>query len=170
MVMVKYHEIEDLEYVHLAEERFLLGVPSGHPLTRFYQPTADGDYPEMDLTLCRQEPFSLMFAGSTFRQVIDPCFEQAGFTPKIMFEARTNHVIALMVSRGICLTILPESQAKLYPHLCWFRLEDNPTWESCMIYPKEQPPRKAGRYFIELAVKHAKGLTARSMPDWTLAK
>lgn len=124
----------------------------------------------MDLTLCRQEPFSLMFAGSTFRQVIDPCFEQAGFTPKIMFEARTNHVIALMVSRGICLTILPESQAKLYPHLCWFRLEDNPTWESCMIYPKEQPPRKAGRYFIELAVKHAKGLTARSMPDWTLAK
>ena len=170
MVMVKNHEIEDLEYVHLAEERFLLGVPSGHPLTRFYQPTADGDYPEMDLTLCRQEPFSLMFAGSTFRQVIDPCFEQAGFTPKIMFEARTNHVIALMVSRGICLTILPESQAKLYPHLCWFRLEDNPTWESCMIYPKEQPPRKAGRYFIELAVKHAKGLTARSMPDWTLAK
>lgn len=115
MVMVKNHEIEDLEYVHLAEERFLLGVPSGHPLTRFYQPTADGDYPEMDLTLCRQEPFSLMFAGSTFRQVIDPCFEQAGFTPKIMFEARTNHVIALMVSRGICLTILPESQGQALP-------------------------------------------------------
>lgn len=98
MVMVKNHEMEDLEYVHLAEERFLLGVPADHPLTRFYQPTADGDYPEMDLTLCRQEPFSLMFAGSTFRQVIDPCFERAGFTPKIMFEARTNHVIALMVS------------------------------------------------------------------------
>lgn len=69
----------------------------------------------MDLTLCRQEPFSLMFAGSTFRQVIDPCFEQAGFTPKIMFEARTNHVIALMVSRGICLTILPESQGQALP-------------------------------------------------------
>ena len=84
-----------------------------------------------------------MFAGSTFRQVIDPCFEQAGFTPKIMFEARTNHVIALMVSRGICLTILPESQAKLYPHLCWFRLEDNPTWESCMIYPQRTASAKS---------------------------
>mgnify|MGYP000181704259 CR=1 FL=1 len=77
-----------------------------------------------------------MFAGSTFRQVIDPCFEQAGFTPKIMFEARTNHVIALMVSRGICLTILPESQAKLYPHLCWFRLEDNPTLGKLHDLPK----------------------------------
>ena len=170
MVMVKNHDIENLEYVHLANERFLLGVPTGHPLTRFYQPTSDGDYPEIDLTLCRQEPFSLMFAGSTFRQVIDPCFERAGFVPNIMFEARTNHVIALMVSKGICLTILPESQAKLYPNLCWFRLEDNPSWESCMIYHKEQPPRKAGRYFIELAVQHAKTLTAKSRPNWTLAK
>lgn len=99
-----------------------------------------------------------MFAGSTFRQVVEPCFERAGFDPKIMFESRMNHIVALMVERGICLTMLPESQAKLYPNICWFRLEDNPTWESCIIYPKEQPPRKAGRYFIQLAVEYAKTL------------
>lgn len=156
MVMVTTREIKDLEYVHLREERFLLGVPTTHPLARLYHPETDGDYPEIDLSLCKDEPFSLMFAGSTFRQVVDPCFEHAGFEPKIMFESRTNHVIALMVERGICLTMLPESQAKLYPHICWFRLEENPSWESCIIYHKEQPPRKAGRYFIQLATEYAK--------------
>lgn len=166
MVMIKWREIEELEYVHLAYERFLLGIPKNHPLSRFYTVTEDGDYPEMDLALCSQEPFSLMFSGSTLRQVIDPCFEQAGFVPKIVFEARANHILALMASRGVSLTILPESQAKLYPDICWFRLESNPTWESCMIYHKERPPRKAGRYFIELAVQHSSMFAERSQPVW----
>lgn len=166
MVMVKQYLLEDFEYIHLASERFLLGVPRTHPLSRFYTPTENGDYPEMDLTLCRHEPFSLMFSGSTLRQTIDPCFVHAGFVPKIMFESRTNHVLALMVSKGICLTILPESQAKLYPDLCWFRLEDNPTWESCMIYHKEKPPRKAGRYLIQLARQYGTSLEQKSIPRW----
>lgn len=158
MVMVKTREIEDLEYVHLRNERFLLGIPTSHPLARLHHLETDGDCPEIDLSLCKDEPFSLMFAGSTFRQVVEPCFERAGFDPKIMFESRMNHIVALMVERGICLTMLPESQAKLYPNICWFRLEDNPTWESCIIYHKEQPPRKAGRYFIQLAVEYARTL------------
>lgn len=166
MVMVKYHDMDHIEYVHLANERLLLGVPADHKLARFYQPTSDGDYPEMDLLLCKHEPFSLMFTGSTLRQVVDPCFANAGFVPNIMFESRTNHIVALMVNKGMCLTILPESQAKLYPHLCWFRLEDNPTWESCLIYNKEQPLKKSSRYLIELAVREAKLLGGKSTPVW----
>lgn len=114
MVMITKREIQEIEYVHLANERFLLGVPLTHPLASLYQPTETGDYPEMDLVLCKDEPFSLMFTGSTMRQAIDPCFEEAGYKPHIMFESRMNRVAALMVSNGICLTILPESQAKLY--------------------------------------------------------
>lgn len=166
MAMIKHREIEELEYVHLTDERLLLGVPSGHPLARFYKLTEDGDYPEMDLSLCKNEFFSLMFAGSTLRQTIDPCFVNAGFVPNIMFESRTNHVVALMVAKGICLTILPESQAELYSHICWFRLEGNPVWECCMMYHNERPPRKAGRYLIELAVQHSRILKAKSRPDW----
>lgn len=168
MVMVKTHEIEELEYVSIATERFLLGVPAGHPLARLYQPTEDGDYPEMDLALCRHESFSLMFSGSTFRQVIDPCFANADYVPNILFESRTNHIPALMTSNGMCLTILPESQARLYSNICWFQLEDRPTWECCLVYPKERPPIKAGRYLIQLAVKHGKEICQRSTPDWSL--
>lgn len=168
MVMIKWREMKELEYVHLAYERFLLGIPKSHALSRFYTVTEDGDYPEMDLALCREEPFSLMFSGSTLRQVINPCFEQAGFVPKVIFESRTNHILALMVARGMSLTVLPESQAKLYPDICWFRLENNPTWESCMIYNKEQPPCKAGRYFIDLAVQHSAMLEKKSIPVWKM--
>ena len=170
MVMITKRELAELEYIHLANERFLLGVPANHALTRFYQPTADGDYPELDLNLCRDEPFSLMFSGSTFREVVDPCFEHAGFKPNIMFESKTNHIIALMVANGICLTILPESQAKLYHNIRWFRLADNPTWESCLIYHQNNPPRKAGRYLIQLAVEHGKFLGNHSTPDFSMFK
>ena len=181
MVMVTRHEHPELEYVHLIDERLLLGVPQTHPFAHGYSapgksaegssgsgselPAADGkteknknksgpsvpDYPEMDLALCREEKFSLMFSGSTLRQAIDPCFEEAGFSPQILFESRGNHVAATMASNGICLTVLPESQARLYPDICWFRISSRPVWEGCMIYHKENPPRRAGRDFIAFA-------------------
>lgn len=166
MAMITRREVPELEYIHLARERFLLGVPAAHPLAVMYRPTDDGDYPEMDLYLCKEEPFSLMFSGSTMRQAIDPCFEAAGFQPQVMFESRMNHVAALMVRGGICLTILPESQARLYQDIRWFRLAANPTWESCLMYYRENPPRKSGRYFIDLAVSNAGFLGERSKPVW----
>ncbi|MDO4267094.1 MAG: LysR family transcriptional regulator [Eubacteriales bacterium] len=166
MAMITKRELPELEYVHLARERFLLGVPAGHPLAGMYQPTEDGDYPEMDLYLCRDEPFSLMFSGSTMRQAVDPCFREAGFQPQVMFESRMNHVAALMVRGGVCLTILPESQARLYDDIRWFRLASDPFWESCLMYHHENPPRKSGRYFIDLAVSKAGFLSARSKPVW----
>ena len=167
MVFISKREIKEFEYVHIASERFLLGIPADHRLARLYQPTEDGDYPEMDLVLCQGEPFSLMFAGSTMRQVIDPCFEEAGFVPDIMFESRMNNITALLVSSGICLTILPESQARLYrENIRWFRLASNPTWESCFIYHHENPPRKAARYFIQLGVEMGKEMEKKSSPEW----
>lgn len=155
MVMISRREIPEFEYIHLAYERFLLGIPETHPLAEDKYESDNGDYPEICLEKCRDEYFSLMFSGSTMRQVIDPCFEAAGFTPKILFESRTNHIVALMVSNGICLTILPESQARLYENIKWFRLPGDPEWESCLIYHKDNPPRQAGRYFIKLAQEYA---------------
>ena len=164
MVMVSSHPQKDLVYEHLANERFLLGIPCNHVLARDYAPDKDGDYPAMDLRLCINEPFSLMFSGSTMREVIDPCFKNAGYEPHILFESRTNHIVALMVENGICLTILPESQAKRYSSVRWFRLKDSPGWESCLIYHKDNPPRKAGRYFIDLAKEKAAVLGKRTKP------
>ena len=165
MVMIKTREIEEIAYVHLAYERFLLGVPADHFLSKYYLPTEDGDYHILDLSACRDYPFSLMFQGSTMRQVIDPYFEAAGYKPQVLFACRTNHVAAMMVSHGICLTILPESQIKSHPDIRWFRIPGEPTWESCMIYHKDKPPRKAGWYFIELAQEKAKELMKPTRPD-----
>lgn len=151
MVMVSKKDVPQFEYIPLAKERFLLGIPAGHPLLQEYPATDDGELPLMELSRCKKEYFSLMFSGSTMRQVIDPCFRAAGFSPNILFESRTNHVVALMASNGICLTILPESQARLYRSIRWFRIPGDPSWENCIVYHKDHPPRKAGRYFIELA-------------------
>ena len=37
---------------------------------------------------------------------------------------------------------LPESQAKMYHDINWFRLSDESMWESCLIYSKNRPHRK----------------------------
>lgn len=155
MVMISERIYSDIQYEHLADERFLLGVPAGHRLASGYRLSDDGDFPLIDLNDCRNEPFSLMFSGSTMRGVIDPCFQTAGYQPDILFESRSNHVVALMTERGICLTVLPESQARHYSGIRWFRLPSDPVWESCLIYHKDNPPRRAGMYFIELAKQHA---------------
>ena len=57
-----------------------------------------------------------------------------------------------------CLTILPESQAKMYHDINWFRLTDEPTWKSCLIYLRNRPLRKAGRDFIDLAVEQVNNI------------
>ena len=63
-----------------------------------------------------------------------------------------------MSAYGLCLTILPKSQAKMYHDINWFRLSEEAMWESCLIYSKNRPPRKAGRDFIDLAVEQAKNI------------
>ena len=151
MVFIARREFPELQFVHMADERFLLGIPKGHPMSRGYALGPDGDYPEKGLEGCENEPFTLMFSGSTMRQVIDPCFERAGYRPNILFETRTNHVGAMMAMSGLCLTVLPESQARLYPDTRWYRLPGNIQWECCLVYHRDNPPRRAGRYFIELA-------------------
>ncbi|SEA91896.1 DNA-binding transcriptional regulator, LysR family [Oribacterium sp. KHPX15] len=158
MVMVKHKDRQGIEFIHLRDERLLLGIPSSHALSKDYTMASDGDYPFMDLSECKEEIFSLMFSGSTFREVVDPLFRKAGYAPKILIESRKNNVVGLMSAYGLCLTILPESQAKMYHDINWFRLTDEPTWESCLIYSRNRPPRKAGRDFIDLAVEQAKNI------------
>ena len=60
---------------------------------------------------------------------------------------------------------LPESQAKMYHDINWFRLSDEAMWESCLIYSKNRPPRKAGRDFIDLATTAHATRYRRSKPD-----
>lgn len=146
----------NLEYVHLYDERLVLGVNRGHPLAQKYGAPPGAPFPTIDLTLFSQERFSLIFASSTQRGVIRPCFEKAGYEPKIIFETSVNHVLSKLVSHGLCCTIIPQSHAGNHDKVAWFYLTADPVWEVAMVYNKNNPPSKACRYFIQLAQEYGR--------------
>lgn len=161
LVLVKEPDKINLEYVHLYNERLVLGVNRCHPLAKKYGAPAGAPFPTIDLSLFAGEPFSLVFASSTQRNLLRPHFEAAGFEPKILFETSMNHVLSKMVAHDICCTIIPQSHAGNYDRAAWFYLTSDPVWEVAMVYNKNNPPSKAGWYFIKLAQEHGREMEKR---------
>ena len=158
LVLVKDPDKLNLEYVHLYNERLVLGVNRSHPLAQKYGTPPGAPFPVIDLSLFSGEPFSLIFAASTQRNTLRPHFEAAGFEPKLLFETSMNHVLSKMVAHDICCTIIPQSHAGNHDQVAWFYLTSDPVWEVAMVYNKNNPPSKAGWYFIRLAQEHGRKL------------
>jgi len=156
LVLVTESDKLHLEYVHLFNERLVLGVNRQHPLAQKYGAPPGAPYPTIDLALFDKERFSLIFVNSTMRNVIRPCFEKAGYEPQIQFETSMNHALSKMVSHGLCCTIIPQSHAANHDKVAWFFLTADPVWEVAMVYNKNNPPSKAGRYFIKLAQEYGR--------------
>lgn len=155
-VMLSERDKLNLEYVPLYHERLVLGVNREHPLAQKYGSPPGAPFPTIDLALFSQEQFSLIFSTSTQRGAIRPCFEKAGYEPKILFETSMNHVLSKMVSHGLCCTIIPQCHAANHDKVAWFFLTADPVWEVAMVYNKNNPPSKAGRYFIKLAQEYGR--------------
>ena len=150
-----------LNYVHLANERLVLGIPRNHPIAQKYGANPGEPFPTIDLALLHDEKFSLMYTGSTMRRVMQPGFDQAGFVPQIMFETSMNNMLCTMVNFGLCCTILPMSQAKKHDNVCWFFMTFDPVWEICMVYNPDFPLTTPVSYFIELGQEYGKKLEKR---------
>ncbi len=108
----------------------------------------------IDLKLFEDDKFSLIFASSTMRKVIDPVFREAGYQPHILIETAMNHALVQLVHNGFCCTILPQSRAFVSPFssgCAWFCLSSRPNWNVYVAYRKDMHLNEAHRYFIHLA-------------------
>ena len=137
-------------------EDLVLGLPLSHPAAKYAAPW--GEVPTViDLRYFKEDTFSLIFASSTMREVLDPFFERAGFVPKILIETAMNHALVQMVSRGFCCTVLPHSRILANPiakNCAWFRIKGNPHWG---VYLARRPNTRmsaAYRYLHELAIRY----------------
>ncbi len=145
----------DLEYIHLCNEDFLLGVPRTHPLAQKYAAPPGKPLTEIDLKKFSNEKFSLMFPASTQRNIIDPLFAEAGISPNILCETSLNHALGKMVCAGLCCTIMPRSYVHNNEQGAWFYLKSRPKWEWVIAYSKKTHLSQAAQYLIQLAKQHA---------------
>ena len=141
-------------YSHLCTERLVLGIPKKHPLARYAAPPG---FPlhTIELERFRNDTFAFMFAGSTMRSVIDPLFEDAGFSPNIKYETHMNNVLHRLVSKGLCCTIMPQSYALRNNSSVWFYLENDPHWEWYIVFSKTRILSSADKCLIQLSKNYA---------------
>jgi DNA-binding transcriptional LysR family regulator len=84
---------------HLLErQRLYLHVPPGHPLASRRR---------AELEAARDEPFVGLQPGFGFRRVTDRLCAEAGFTPRLAFEATDLATIDSLVGAGLGVAILP---------------------------------------------------------------
>lgn len=140
----------DFDYIHLCTEKLVLGIPIRHPLAQYAAPP-NKPLHTMELELLKNDKFAFMFAGSTMRNIIDPLFEEAGYTPDIRYETLMNNALYRLVEKGLCCTIMPQSYARKSKNSAWFYLEQNPHWEWYIIFSKTRVLSSADKYLISLS-------------------
>lgn len=152
-VLLQEKDRIDANYLSICHEEMLLAIPRSHSLASLAAPPGQ-PLTYISLALFKNEMFSLLFKGSTMRSIIDQQFQEAGFEPDILFETSMNAVLQKMVSRELCCAIFPQSYAHSTNEMACFRLEGNPGWDWCLVYPRGIRPGSACTDLIHLAQKY----------------
>ncbi len=136
-------------YHVMAEEEILLAVPAGHPLAA----GASADYrraSETDLSRFAQEPFVRIYQRSTLFSLTQSLFEQAGFTPRVLFSTASSVSTYRIVSLGLGCALLPATYAAADGSVVYFRLPQRPTWEVTLCSRKDGYLGKAAQHYLSL--------------------
>ena len=145
-------------YIPIAREEIFLVLPGDHPLSaRSQEMPKDGRYPTLDIAAVQSEPFVLMYRESTIRQMVDSLFEEAGFTPNVLFETSNTGTILTMIRSRLCCGLIPAYYLRDRPEgVACFRLPSRPTWEITASHRKNSYLTHSAARFVELAAEYWK--------------
>lgn len=97
---------EDLEFTHMAVDRYCALLPAGHALARRRRVTWR--------ELLRQ-PFVALARGTQIREIVESALRPHEMTIRATHEATHSAVLAAMVERGLGVTALPETALRAMP-------------------------------------------------------
>lgn len=144
MTLTKSQQKSGITYETLAVEEMILAVPT--------KLVTALDMKDGDLSLLREEPFVLTQKASTIRDIVDSIFDDAGFTPNVLFETSNNYAIISMIHENICCGILPMYYMDPSDEaITYFALPHHPSWEIVAAYRKGHYISRPTRTLIELA-------------------
>ncbi len=154
MTLCEKHQTDD-EYIFINTEELVLAVPKVHPLCRELPPSPPGEFPEIDLSLLRYEPFAHMYKGSTVREFVDDVLRQANFRPAVLFETARAQTIIEMAAANMCCGMVPSFYASSgHDGVAFLALPSHPTWNIKASYKRGSYLSQAAKYFIDLATDY----------------
>lgn len=138
-------------FITLMQEEIILAIPKGHPLGALAAP-AGQPFAVLNLAELKYEPFVLMYKGSTIRPLVESAFQEAGFTPNVLFETSNNLTIVTMIKSNLCCGLLPYYYVKKdMEGMACFSLPKKLGWELAVSYRKDGYLSQAAQEFIRLA-------------------
>lgn len=148
MTLSKEQRTGNNTYIPILEENILMAVPAIHPIAKLFK---EKSIQKADLKLFKNEVFVLLSKNTTMREIIDPLFEKAGFTPNVLFETKSSRTLFKMASSHLACTFISETYAEEDDRITYFSLSETPSWELCAVYRKGAYLSKAAKSFIKLA-------------------
>ncbi|MHD0316527.1 LysR family transcriptional regulator [Fusobacterium sp. THCT1E2] len=148
MTLSKEQRTGNNTYIPILEENILMAVPAIHPIAKLFK---EKSIQKADLKLFKNEVFVLLSKNTTMREIIDPLFEKAGFTPNVLFETKSSRTLFQMASSHLACTFISETYAEEDDRITYFSLSETPSWELCAVYRKGAYLSKAAKSFIKLA-------------------
>lgn len=144
-------------YTDIIDEEIILAIPENYPLKELAIPvnSADSDLSVMDIFHFRYEPFVLMYKESTIRSLVDSIFQEAGFTPHVLFETSNTGTIVTTIRSKLCCGVIPYYYYKLDPRgMSCYHLPSRPSWHISVSYKKGSYLSDAAKEFIRLASEY----------------
>lgn len=134
-------------------EGYVIRVLADERLVLISSPTPEGRVaPQVkELAAVRGEPFVCLPRGSGLHGMLRTAAAEAGFTPRIAFEASNPASVRELVSAGLGVALLAESAAQAPgPPVDVHRLDGLPQHPPiCALRPANRPPTPVLRAFLE---------------------
>ena len=137
------------EYFPIDEELMVLALPKNHPLASMAGDCSWEEFPHMDLKLLREDSFILLSRETKFRRMLDREFIQAGYKPKVLFEATTTYTAVNMAKSQIGPSFFPQSYVDPAAPLVYFSIGNRLAWKRSIAYRKGTYLSKAEKDFME---------------------
>ena len=155
---ISFQTIFERKYKHLVYETifyepFYLCIPKTHPLA-YKEKTEPDQYPEISLSLFKNELFTLVKKSSTMRVVIDQLFKKSGFEPNLLFESTSMRTMLRLTENSQCCSIIPRYYALPNSHVSYFSLGPDASWELAAVHARNHYINNAAKDFIRMAVTY----------------
>ena len=139
---------DDNLYHLMAREEILLAVPRDNPLSEGGA-VRWRDAPETDLSRFSGQPFIRIYRTSTMSELADSLFEQAGFSPRVLFSTSSSVSKYRIVEAGLGCALLPACYAGEGGRVVYFRLPQRPSWQITLCSRKDGFLGESEKRYIE---------------------